>query len=288
MDEIWEAMIALNSDQEPDFEILGPAREHYASDGRKQDWVNLDFTNALAQDNAPLPATKDREGYYGPNHFSYWASGLEDAQNVLLAAQKYGIEVKTFFDLGCASGRIIRHIPHLMPGIKTLGCDINRLHVEWCNTYLPSNIQAFQNHSIPALPLEANSIDVATAFSVFTHIEAFETTWLMEIERILRPNGIAWITVHTEHTLVDMNPNWPLWKPVMNYPNITHLIDENRHFPGNRLTVRWRNNRSYSSNVFYKESYLHSHWGRIFEVLELRRRFPRFQDVLILRKRTET
>jgi len=287
MDEVWESMIALNSDKEPDFEVLGPAKDYYEADGRKHEWRDLDFAALLACDTAPLPATKDREGYFGPNHFSYWASGLEDAQNVLSAAKHYGVDIRAFFDLGCASGRIIRHIPYLKPDIQVIGGDINRLHVEWCNTYLPEPVLVFQNHAIPSLPLDANSIDVATAFSVFTHIEAFETSWLMELRRILRPGGIAWITVHTEHTLKEMNPNWPLWSAVMNHPNIKNLIGEDRFFPGCRLSVRWRNNRSYSSNIFYKEDYLRSHWGRFFEVLELRRRFPRFQDVLILRKRDE-
>jgi ubiquinone/menaquinone biosynthesis C-methylase UbiE len=157
--------------------------------------------------------------------------------------------------------------------------------VEWCCANLANTISVFQNHSIPTLPLDSNSVDIVTAFSVFTHIEAFDTAWLMELNRILRPGGIAWVTVHTEHTLAEMNPNWPLWNPVMNHPDIKNLIGSDRSFPGNRLLVRWRNNRSYSSNVFYRESYLRSHWSRIFEVLELRRRFPAFQDVLIMRKR---
>jgi SAM-dependent methyltransferase len=287
MAEIWESLIALNSDKEPSFEVLGPAKSYYENDERKGEWTALDFAAALEADTAPLPATANREGYYGPHHFSYWASGLEDARNVLDAADKYGVNVKSFFDLGCASGRVIRHIPHIRPGAKAIGCDINRLHVEWCNTYLPETVSVFQNHSIPSLPLETASVDVASAFSVFTHIEAFETTWLMELKRILRPGGIAWITVHTEHTLADMNPNWPLWKPVMNHPSMKGRAEDDRDFPGGRLTVRWNTDRSYSSNVFYKEAYLRSHWSRIFEVLELRRRFPRFQDVLILRKRPD-
>ena len=38
----------------------------------------------------------------------------------------------------------------------------------------------FQNHSIPTLPLPDASIDLITAFSVFTHMEGMETAWLME------------------------------------------------------------------------------------------------------------
>ncbi len=107
----------------------------------------------------------------------------------------------------------------------------------------------------------------------------------MELSRVLRPGGLAWITVHTEHTLVEMKRGWPLWNPVMTHPDIHGLLDGDRNFKGDRLVIRWESGRSYASNVFYKTDYLRDVWGRFFEIVELRRRFPRFQDVLILRAR---
>ncbi len=284
MDKIWEDLISLNSFVEPDFEVLKPAAAYLESDAKKAEWDKLKYATALKNDTYPLPTTKDREGYYGPHHFSYWASGLEDARNVMDAARKHKVKVKNYLDMGCASGRVIRHFATEKPKVNVMGCDINRLHVEWCNRYLPSSCSVFQNHSIPNLPLAENSLDLVSAFSVFTHIEAFETTWLMELHRVMRPGAIAWITVHTEDTLTDMNENWPLWRAVMNHPDIHNIIDKNRHFPGERMVVRWHKDRSYSSNVFYKKEYLQDVWGRFFNVLELRRRFPRFQDVLVLQK----
>ncbi len=106
----------------------------------------------------------------------------------------------------------MRHVALENPGCRAMGCDINRLHVEWCNAHLPANCSAFQNHSVPSLPIEDNSLDAVTAYSVFTHIEAIETAWLAEIRRVLKPGGIAWLTVHTEKTLQDMNEDWPLWR----------------------------------------------------------------------------
>lgn len=284
-DKNWEDLVALNSSAEPVFELLEPAKAYEANDAKRDEFKAFDYAAALEADTYPLPATKDREGYFGPHHFGYWASGFQDATNLLEAAKTHGVEVNRYLDLGCASGRVIRHIPQIDPSIDVWGCDINRLHVEWCNLHLGPEIKAFQNHSIPSLPLEDNSVDVVSAYSVFTHIEAFETAWLMEMRRILRPGGIAWVTVHSEHTLQDMNENWPLWKPVMGYPDIHKIMNSDRTFDGNRLTVRWRSDRSYSSNVFYKQDYLNRVWGKIFEVVEVRRRFPRFQDVMILRKR---
>jgi SAM-dependent methyltransferase len=281
---IWENLITLNSDVEPNFELLGPAREHYAADSRKGEWANLDFQDAMERDNGPLPLTKDREGYYGSDHFSYWASGLRDARLLLDVASAHGVAVNHYLDFGCASGRVLRHMALQRPQSRAMGCDINRLHVEWCNAHLPSNCLAFQNHSVPSLPLPDASVDVVSAYSVFTHIEALETAWLMELRRILRPGGLAWITVHSELTLQEMNPNWPLWTPVMEHPLAAKVLDEKRNFHGDRLISRWLASQSYSSNVFYKLDYLKVRWSRFFEIAEVRRRCPTFQDVLILRK----
>jgi ubiquinone/menaquinone biosynthesis C-methylase UbiE len=165
-----------------------------------------------------------------------------------------------------------------------MGCDINRHHVEWCNTHLSGNGFAFHNSSIPSFPVPDGSVDLISAFSVFTHIEAMETAWLMEIRRMLRPGGIAWITVHTEKTLADMEEGWPLWDPVMCHPRAADVLGADRSFEGDRLVLRWTGERSYASNTFYKEAYLRRAWGRFFRILELRRRCPTFQDVLILQK----
>ncbi len=281
----WEDFISLNSTTEPKFEVLGCASEYYETDKRQAEWDHLDYQNALQKDRYPLPQSCDREYYYGDNHFSYWASGFRDKLLLEAAAAKYNIELKSYLDLGCASGRVIRHFALQNPQIQTMGCDINRFHVEWCNLHLPKACTVFQNSSIPSLPLPDNSVDLISAFSVFTHIEAMETTWLMEIKRVLRPGGMVWLTFHSEETLRDMDENWPLWKPVMNHALASELqLRERRAFEGNRLVLRWHAEQSYSSNVFYKMSYIQNSWGRIFDILQIRRRCPNFQDVVIAQK----
>lgn len=281
---IWESYVTLFSDVEPSFKLLGPARQYEKADKRLGEWTRLDYAKALEADIFPLPETDNREGYYGEDHFSYWASGLLDAQLLVDAAGKHGCEPTAYLDFGCASGRVLRHFPTKWPRISALGCDINRLHVEWCNSNLPRGCVVFQNNSIPSLPLADMSVDIVSAYSVFTHIEAMETSWLMEIRRILKPGGIAWITVHSELTLQDMTPEWPLWEPVWEHPDSAQKLDAKRQFASDRLVLRWHGERSYSSNTFYKLDYLQRHWSRIMPIVELRRRCPSFQDVLIMQK----
>ena len=283
--DIWEDFISLNSRGEPQLEALEPAAKHRESDAHPTNWVKeiKELEVPLERDTYPLPTTKAREGYYGRHHFSYWASGLRDMNNLLACAQRNNVDVRSYYDFGCASGRIIRHFAINRPDINVIGSDINRFHVEWIMRYLPETITVFQNHSVPSLPLPDAEIDLLSAFSVFTHIEAFETSWLMELRRVLRPGGLAWITVHSEKTWEEIAPGWPLYNALRNHPE----FDKTEPRPAmtqDRKVFRWRTDKSYSSNVFYTFDYIHRSWGRMFDIVEVYRRLPGFQDVVVLRK----
>lgn len=284
--QIWENQVTLFSGVNKNFKTERPASFHEKNSPSLDRWIPLQYNSHLLSDTYVIPATEDREGYYGADHFSYWASGLRDAKLLLSDAQKAGMKnPHATLDIGCASGRLIRHLPFLLPEAKIYGCDINRLHVEFCNKYLHPAVTVFHNCAVPHIQLEDNSVDIVTAFSVFTHIEAMETAWLMEIKRILRPGGIALVTIHTEHTLNRLREDWPLWSPVMKHPDIESLIDKDaRSFPDDRLIVRWSHDKSYSSNVFYKEEYILSHWSRILTIVEIKKTAPPYQDVVLLAK----
>ncbi|PSL17615.1 class I SAM-dependent methyltransferase [Shimia abyssi] len=284
MDGIWEDFISRNAHTEPDLSTLPPAKEHLEADGHSSRWekVTRDLYAALEVDTYPIPPTAAREGYYGPRHFSYWASGLRDMQMLLDCAERNNVYVHRYLDFGCASGRVIRHFAVQEPQIETFGSDLNRHHVEWVNTHLPSTVTAFMNHSIPSLPLPDSYLDLVSAYSVFTHIEAFETSWLMELRRVMKPGAIAWITIHSHLSWLDLEESWPLYRGLKNHKDFPPL-EEREPMTEDRKVFRWRNDKSYSSNVFYSLDYIHKTWGRIFEVSEFRRRHPGFQDVIILK-----
>lgn len=274
-----------NSRTDSRFDVLGPASEYRDGD-QHTDWSGEGpgLEAALALDTYPLPATADREGYHGPHHFSYWASGYRDSRLLRECCARLGVELRDYFDFGCASGRVIRHFATHVPGVTVTGCDVNPRHVDWVAAHLPPEIRIFQNHSIPSLPLPDDSQDLISAYSVFTHIEAFETAWLMELRRILRPGGIAWVTVHTERTWQQMTPGWPLYKAMADHPNFKPHLDGREELPQDRVVFRWRENQFYTSNVFYTRDYLKTHWGRLLEIVEDHHRLPGFQDVVVLRK----
>jgi hypothetical protein len=80
-----------------------------------------------------------------------------------------------------------------------------------------------------------------------------------------------------------MKEGWPLYKGLANHPEY-QALKESKEMPQERLVFRWHSDRSYSANTFYSLDYIDNVWSRIMPIVEIRRRFPAFQDVVILQK----
>jgi SAM-dependent methyltransferase len=282
-DTTWEDMISINSRADTSMETVGRAVDFLHGDRGEVAWDRnrIPLDAALERDGFQIPSTAQREGYYGDNHFNYWASGLRDYCQLLEWMEPRNVPHRTLLDMGCATGRFLRHAH--ADFTEVIGCDINRKHVDWIGQHLGSDVKVFQNTSVPSLPLADESVDVVTAFSVFTHIECFDTTWLMELRRILRPGGIAWLTIHGERTWREIEPSWPLHPVLTSHPDYAQYRDA-RSLPEDRLVFRWHAERSYSANVFYTDRYIRQTWGRILTVRETFPALPHFQDVVVLQK----
>lgn len=281
---VWEDYIALENSFSAIFQTMLAPKAYEPRVLEEERWQPFrdEALSRLVADEAPLPMPEDREGYYGNDHFAYWASGLYDWLHLRKAACELHQAPRRYLDIGCASGRVLRHAA-LDRSVAAWGCDISRRHVDWCNTFLPQNLSVFQNTSIPTLPLESNYFDLVSAYSVFTHIESFETTWLTELRRILKPGGIAWLTIHSDHTLAKMRPDWPLYNAVSTHPKFV-AMNAKQEMNSDRMIFRWHHDKSYSGNVFYRRSYIERAWGRIMKIRHYMNEFPQYQDVVILQK----
>ncbi|OQX05474.1 MAG: hypothetical protein BWK80_52115 [Desulfobacteraceae bacterium IS3] len=239
----------------------------------------------IEKDRFPLPSTEDREGYMDERHFEYWLSGLGDYLNIKHILKKYDYCLKpgfSVYDMGCASGRVIRHFLCQEKELDLWASDVNSNHAEWISKYIGTTIKAFQNHFLPHLPMEDNYFDIAYAFSVFTHIDSFDFAWLAELRRILKPGGIAYLTIHSDHTWSIMKAGLPIYDALMTHPDFSPDLLKSP-LPQEKTVYRWGAG-GYSSNVFYHTEYIKNIWGRYFEVLEIIREGCFYQDVVVLRK----
>lgn len=276
------------------FDLLAPV----ARQARVQCWQTIDRFNTgkslddyIARDPYPIPVTTDREGYHGPRHYAYWVSGLHDYLEMTAMLAKHGVTLQRgdeVLDLGCASGRTMRHFACQGDGLTLWGVDINRRNVEWCTRFLPGNIRPVLGTHQPCLPIADNSLSLAYAFSVFTHIDQFETAWLAEIRRALKPGGIAWLTVHSERLWTRMNNNHPIYAALMRhvghkeYPIDPEQFKHPMHT--DRVVFRMGSDMHHV-NVFHSDRYLQRVWGRFFDILEIHDPEDKVQADVILIKR---
>jgi len=290
----WVNAITLPGRPGP-FDNLGPVVEHTAQvpwERFDESLLSIPLSEAVARDPHPLPAPADREGYHGDRHYEHWLNGLRDHALLLRRLAERGVTLgagDSILDFGCASGRVLRHFLCQTPGFDLWGADLNFRNIEWVRRFLPPTLKVFQSTALPQLPLEDRSFALVYAFSVFTHIDELEIAWLLELRRILRPGGVAYLTVHTEHTWARLGPNIPLYHAILRVaaeqPEL-RITPElfTRPMPNERIVFAARTGKAYNVNIIQTTEYLRSTWGRFFEILDFHRAGAGYQDVIVLRK----
>ncbi len=290
----WEEDISRNSLDNSPFENqppisnrldeLKPLIDRLPEGMRKR----FDILEMAARDTYPIPSGEDREGYAPGNDPQYWMSGLKDYIRMMDVAIRHKVDVQSYFDFGCASGRVVRHFA-AQSGVKTIwGSDINGRHTRWLLEFMPKHVKPIANHCIPSIPIPDNSVDLISAYSVFTHIDTFETCWLAELSRILRPGGLAYLTVHNEATWKVLrgeleNPNNRLVQSIVKTdPSVREKLEH--PLAEGRTVYRFTDFGPYRAQVFHSNNYLHQVWGRFFEIEEILDCHHVRQSVVVLRK----
>src|SRR3974390_2837950 len=98
-------------------------------------------------------------------------------------------------DFGCGCGRILRWFEPYSEGCRFTGSDISEPAIEWDRRNLPFGEFA-TNGMEPPLDADDESFDLIYGISVVTHLgEELQFAWLSELARVLRPGGIAILTV---------------------------------------------------------------------------------------------
>jgi SAM-dependent methyltransferase len=276
------------------FQSIGPVNFHLNGPVHSDIfsvYTDINIEQMIGRDTYNLPATCDRELYHGDRHYDWWLSGLFDYLNIKQVMEKYGYPLKcgdSFYEMGCASGRVLRHFATQIEGLNVWGSDINNRHIEWMRLNLPDNIKIFQNTILPQIPMESNSIDIACAFSVFTHIDDLDLAWLCEIRRVLKKGAIFYVTIHSDDTWKYLTPKDQIYKSLMDMTPYINGYEITENFlagplPNDKTVFSWRA-KNYNTNVFHKKDYIYREWGRFFKIHEIIRAGAQYQDVVVMQK----
>ena len=176
-------------------------------------------------------------------------------------------EGKRMLDFGSGPGRTLRHFLPEAESAEFWGADIDAASIEQLQAALCPPMHAWRCAGGPPLGLEHGSFDLIWAISVFTHLTDTSLAWLLELHRLLKPEGLLIATYigrwHSE--LVAGEP----WDPdTVGMNVIGHRQGWNRGTP----------------MVLMSEWWMRAHWGRAFEILEIE---PRIHNMswALMRKR---
>jgi SAM-dependent methyltransferase len=247
------------------------------------DFLDGDFPPALlpraARDNLPIPDDTNREGYQPRDHAAYWLRGLGDYDNVVSAARELRVTGDRIYDFGGSTGRVFRHFYCQDRRYEVWSSDFKVASHRWNQQNMPRDIRVFLNTFVPALPLPDRYFDIVTAFSVFTHVDELETSWLLELRRVLKPGGLLYLTIHDEEHWAHLTP-W-LLERLQRSPNGQSLTTESA-FPRPRAAFHFTRDSYYSCNVFHSRDYIEAQWGRYFDSIAFKPLHSGTQCVVLL------
>lgn len=207
------------------------------------------------------------------NYAKYHAEGLHAARWLRDHLNRH-VQLKdlNILDWGCGPGRVIRHLPEVIGnGCSFHGTDYNQRSIAWCTAHLPG-ISFHRNTLEASLPYLDEHFDIIYGISIFTHLsERMHGEWLQELLRILKPNGILFLTTQGDNFRVKLTP------------------EELRQFDRGNLVVRGNvqeGHRTYSA--FHPAPFMHRLFGQA-RVLEHIQTAPTSkawlpQDIWIVRK----
>src|SRR3954447_15844184 len=195
-----------------------------------------------------------------PEEEDYRELGRRGREDLISALpEDWSFDGRRVLDFGCGAGRVLRWFAAEAERCEFMGCEIDAPSVAWMEEHLSPPFRVFQSSPEPPLPLEDDSLDLVYAVSVFTHLDASWARWLVELHRVLRPDGILIATFLGDGI-------WP-----QGYAGSRGVPYDDR--VGIYVEAPWRDFVSgHGPAVWHSEWWLREHWGRLFEIERLETR----------------
>ena len=207
-------------------------------------------------------------------------SGRADTRALAAAVRPHlPQDADSVLDFGCGAGRMTRWMKEELGFAQVLGTDLDSTRASWCVNNLGGYGRFWTSTSHPHLPLRDASIDLVVCGSVFTHIDDLSEAWLMELARIIRPQGLLYVTIHDEAAIAWLNAHHPgawLLRKLRSHRQGSVHVEKMA-----RKVVVGRFNRS---QVFYQRSYFIDSISRDFTHVETIERGFGFQTALVFRR----
>jgi SAM-dependent methyltransferase len=179
----------------------------------------------------------------------------------------WSFDGKRVMDFGCGAGRTLKHFIADADRAEFWGVDIDAASIDLLRETVSPPLHVMRSGYMPRLELESSSFDLIWSISVFTHLTDNSLPWLLELHRLLKPDGLLIATYMGRWTseLLAGEP-WDEDRIGMNVLRHNHPADD-----GAPLTL-------------ISEWWVRQHWGRAFEIVEIAQQIHN-QSWALMRKR---
>ncbi len=148
-----------------------------------------------------------------PSAEEYLETGhiVVDSMRRILAADGFAFSPgRRVLDFGCFNGRLLRWLlDEARAGVEFWGVDIDAHAIEWVAARMSPPFRFAVTTTEPHLPFPDDHFDLIYAGSVFTHMADLAVAWLLELKRVLKPGGRAYLTFNDEVTIARILDKWP-------------------------------------------------------------------------------
>lgn len=203
-----------------------------------------------------------------------WTGAL-DVENFLSCFARHNALAagSSIFDFGCGCGRLSRYFDNTEL-YKGYASDVNPILVKWCKTNLIT-VDTRLNTKDPPLPFDDAMFDCAYALSIFTHLpEGAALTWLEEVRRVVKPNGVFIFTIHG-HPALEVIKTSPLHLKMFSLTaneaaEIQRIVSSSgfRFVKYATNVLEAANAGDEYGNTFMSESHVRSWLGKQWELIE--------------------
>ena len=185
-----------------------------------------------------------------------------------LLPQDWSFEGRRVLDFGCGAGRVLRHFLAEAQVAELHGCDISGDAIAWLQRTMSPPLHVFRNDETPGLPVPDGHFDLIWATSVFSVLTDTWSGWMCELHRVLAEDGLLISTFVGEggSQFVAREP-WDEDRVGMNVL---------------AYGVPWE---AGGPMVMHSPWWIREHWGRAFEILELRPLTPWGEGMVLMRRR---
>jgi SAM-dependent methyltransferase len=228
---------------------------------------------ASATMSAPLP----------PAELAAYILGYENTAGVLEAYVEQGEQIaaaierllgpgwswqdKRALDFGCGAARVLRQFLDRAGEAELHGVELDEDCVAWINANLSPPLRVIRSAELPPLPYPDSYFDVIWSTSVFSHLADSWSAWLLELRRLLRPGGIAVVSVMgAACSQAIACEEWD--------PNRIGMVTLGYGRP-------WR---AGGPMILHAEWWIRAHWGRAFTIEAFEERGIEGQDAVVLRR----